>query len=106
MVITRRSIELLPNELWLLFMSFLLPIDLYRALIGLNHRINGLVFTMSPCPILDTSQCSSNSIRLSDMRQLLEGKDDWSKCLLAPQSILFVFVVHLLVMHSATTIIL
>ncbi|CAF3941158.1 unnamed protein product [Rotaria sp. Silwood1] len=83
MVITRRSIELLPNELWLLFMSFLSPIDLYRALVGLNHRINGLVFAMSPRPILDTSQCGSSSICLSDMRQLLEGKDDWSKCLLS-----------------------
>jgi hypothetical protein len=83
MVITRRSIELLSNELWLLFMSFLPPIDLYRALVGLNHRINGLIFAIFPRPILDTSQCGSNSIRLSDMRQLLEGKDHWSKCLLS-----------------------
>ncbi|CAF1036735.1 unnamed protein product [Rotaria magnacalcarata] len=83
MVITPRSIEWLPNELWLLFMSFLSSIDLYRALVGLNHRINGLVFAMSPRPILDTSQCDSSSIRLSDMRQLLEGKDDWSKYLLS-----------------------
>jgi hypothetical protein len=82
MVITR-YIELLPNELWLLFMSFLSPIDRYRALVDLNHRINCLIFAMSPRPILDTSQCGSSSIRLTDMRQLLEGKDDWSKCLLS-----------------------
>ncbi|CAF3873722.1 unnamed protein product, partial [Rotaria sp. Silwood1] len=83
MVIRPRSIELLPNELWLLFMSFLSPIDLYRALVGLNHRINCLVFAISPRSILDTSQYGSSSIRLSDMHQLLEGKDDWSKCLLS-----------------------
>ncbi|CAF4686007.1 unnamed protein product [Rotaria sp. Silwood2] len=38
---------------------------------------------MTPRPILDTSQCGDSSIRLSDMRQLLEGKDNWSKYLLS-----------------------
>jgi hypothetical protein len=80
---TLGCIELLPNEIWLLFMSFLSSIDLYRALFGLNYRINYLLFAMSPRPILDTSQRGSNSIRLSDMRQLFESKEDWSKCLLS-----------------------
>ncbi|CAF3079705.1 unnamed protein product [Rotaria socialis] len=77
------SLESLPNELWLLFMSFLTPINLYRALIGLNNRINCLIATMTSHLVLDTSQCANNSIRFSDMRQLLEGKDYWSKYLLS-----------------------
>ncbi|CAF0941026.1 unnamed protein product [Rotaria sordida] len=83
MTMATKSIECLPNELWLLFMSFLSPIDLYRALVGLNHRLDCLLFAMTPRPILDTSQCGDSSIRLSDMRQLLEGKDNWSKYLLS-----------------------
>ena len=76
-------IESLPNELWLFFMSFLTPIDLYRALVGLNHRINGLLSVMASRLILDTSQCGGTHIRFSDMRQLIEGNDYWSKCLLS-----------------------
>jgi hypothetical protein len=83
MVIITRSVESLPNELWLLFMSFLSPIDLYRALVGLNHRINCLLLAMSPRPILDTSQCGTSSIRSCDMRQLIDAKYDWSKHLLS-----------------------
>ncbi|CAF4700123.1 unnamed protein product, partial [Rotaria sp. Silwood2] len=83
MTMATKSIECLPNELWLLFMSFLSPIDLYRPLVGLNHRIDCLLFAMTPRPILDTSQCGDSSIHLSDMRQLLEGKDNWSKCLVS-----------------------
>jgi hypothetical protein len=82
MTMVTKCIECLPNELWLLFMSFLSPIDLYRALVGLNYRIDCLLFVTTPRPILDTSQCNS-SIRLSDMRRLLERKDNWSKCLLS-----------------------
>jgi hypothetical protein len=80
---TITSIESLPNELWLLFMSFLPSIDLYRALAGLNYRINYLLSAMPSRPILDTSQCDGDNIRFSDMRQLIEGKDCWSKCLLS-----------------------
>ena len=83
MLTTTRSIESLPNELWLLFMSFLSPIDLYRALIGLNHRVHSLLSIMTPRPVLDTSQCGSSAFRLSDIHQLIEAKCDWSKHLLS-----------------------
>ncbi|CAF1071153.1 unnamed protein product [Adineta steineri] len=76
------TLESLPNELCLLFMRFLAPIDLYRALVDLNYRINSLLTAMIPHPILDTSQCASSRILFSDFCQLLEGKHYWSKCLL------------------------
>lgn len=78
---TMKSIEYLPNEIWLLFMSFLSPIDLYRALAGLNHRINDLLSSMTPRPVLDTSQCAGDRICFSDLFQLIEGKDIWSQFL-------------------------
>ncbi|CAF4323505.1 unnamed protein product, partial [Rotaria sordida] len=74
MITTMKSIECLPNELWLLFMIFLPPIDLYRALAGLNHRINYLLSSMTPRPVLDTSQCAGDRICFSDLLQLIEGK--------------------------------
>ncbi|CAF3854305.1 unnamed protein product [Rotaria sp. Silwood1] len=83
MMTTMKSIECLPNELWLLFMSFLPPIDLYRALAGLNHRINYLLSSMTPRPVLDTSQCAGDGICFSDLLQLIEGKDIWSQFLLS-----------------------
>ncbi|CAF3458281.1 unnamed protein product, partial [Rotaria sp. Silwood2] len=43
-------LESLPNELWFLFMRFLAPIDLYRALAGLNYRINYLLTPVIPHP--------------------------------------------------------
>jgi hypothetical protein len=81
MMTTMKSIEYLPNEIWLLFMSFLSPIDLYRALAGLNHRINDLLSSMTPRPVLDTSQCAGDRICFSDLFQLIEGKDIWSQFL-------------------------
>ncbi|CAF3858132.1 unnamed protein product, partial [Rotaria sordida] len=83
MITTMKSIECLPNELWLLFMIFLPPIDLYRALAGLNHRINYLLSSMTPRPVLDTSQCAGDRICFSDLLQLIEGKDIWSQFLLS-----------------------
>ncbi|CAF4198862.1 unnamed protein product [Rotaria sp. Silwood2] len=83
MMTTMKSIECLPNELWLLFMSFLPPIDLCRALAGLNHRINYLLSSMTPRPVLDTSQCAGDGICFSDLLQLIEGKDIWSQFLLS-----------------------
>ncbi|CAF0890764.1 unnamed protein product [Adineta steineri] len=80
---TIKSIECLPNELWLLFMSFLPPIDLYRALAGLNHRINYLLSSMTPRPVLDTSQCAGDGIYFSNLHQLIAGKDIWSQFLLS-----------------------
>ncbi|CAF2937216.1 unnamed protein product [Rotaria sp. Silwood2] len=77
------TLESLPNELWLLFMRFLAPIDLYRALAGLNYRINYLLTAVIPHPMLDTSECADNRIFFSDFYQLLEGKHYWSKCLLS-----------------------
>ncbi|CAF1034286.1 unnamed protein product [Adineta steineri] len=62
-------------------MSFLSPIDLYRTLTGLNHRINDLLFSMTPRPVLDTSQCVGDRIWFSDLFQLIEGKDIWSQLL-------------------------
>jgi hypothetical protein len=83
MMTTMKSIEFLPNELWLLFMSFLPPIDLYRAFFGLNHRINYLLSSMTPRPVLDTSQCAGDRICFFDLLQLIEGKDMWSQFLLS-----------------------
>ncbi|CAF0910062.1 unnamed protein product [Adineta steineri] len=81
MMTTTKFIECLPNEIWLLFMSFLSPIDLYRALTGLNHRINDLLFSVTPRPVLDTSQYAGDRICFSDLFQLIEGKDIWSQLL-------------------------
>jgi hypothetical protein len=78
-----KSIECLPNELWLLFMSFLPAIDLYRAFVGLNHRINYLLSSMTPRPVLDITQCANDGICFSDLFQLIEGKDMWSQFLLS-----------------------
>ena len=79
MVMMTMSLESLPNEVWLLFMCFLAPIDLYRALAGLNYRIDDVLISMIPRPMLDTSQCGSNRICFSDLRQVIEGKHYWSK---------------------------
>ncbi len=78
-----KLIESLPDELWLLFMNYLTSIDLFRSLLDLNHRINCLLFAMPSRLVLDTSQSGGSGIRFADMRQLMEGKDDWSKCLLS-----------------------
>ncbi len=43
---TTTSLEHMPNELLLLCMSFLGPIDVYRALAGLNYRFNSLLSVM------------------------------------------------------------
>jgi hypothetical protein len=80
---TMISIESLPNELWLLFMIYLTSIDVFRSLLGLNHRINCLLFSMPSRLVLDTSQCGESGVPFSDIRQLIKGKDYWSKCLLS-----------------------
>jgi hypothetical protein len=77
------SLDSLPNELWLLFMRFLSPIDLYRALTGLNSRINSLLTVMIPRPMIGISQYGSTCIRFADMRELIEGQHYWAKCLLS-----------------------
>jgi hypothetical protein len=78
-----KSIESLPNEIWLLFMNYLTSIDLFRSMFGLNHRINCLLVSISSHLVLDTFQCGKSGIRFSDMRQLIEGNNYWSKCLLS-----------------------
>ena len=65
------SIESLPNEIWLTFMSYLGAIDMFRAFSRLNCRINSL--------LTDTSQSDCNVIHFSDMCQFMEGNYLWSK---------------------------
>ena len=74
------SIESLPNELWLFMFKYLSSIDLFRAWIHLNHRIDELLFSIKSCSIiLDTSQINPNAVRFVDMQQLIQSEHSWAK---------------------------
>lgn len=77
------SIESMPDELWLLFMSFSSPIHLCRALFGLNRRVNALLRATLPRLVIDTSDHSLYRISYTEWLQLVENEQEWCRWLLS-----------------------
>lgn len=77
------SIESLPDELWLLFMSFPSPIPLCRALFGLNSRVNALLHATLPRLVLNTSGHLFDRIHYADWLQLVNSEEEWCQWLLS-----------------------
>jgi len=60
--------------------KYLSSIDLFRAWIHLNHRIDELLLSIKSCSIiLDTSQINPNAVRFVDMQQLIQSEHSWAK---------------------------
>src|ERR1700722_1254168 len=67
------SIESLSTELWFEFFEYLSPFDLFRAFIGLNHRLNVII--------------SSYPLRLN-FQSISRSKFDFICCRLQPEQVI------------------